>query len=64
MRGARDIVLCADDRRRELAADAAEREVLRYGFDVADARLVARGLESRAEAARSTVVLDDDCSDE
>src|SRR3954471_24218833 len=48
VRGARNIVLCADDAGANSLATPSSAEVVRYGFDHPDARLVARRLESAA----------------
>ena len=60
VRGARNIVLCADDRGANSLPMPSATEVVRYGFDSADARLVARGLESRDGGSAFDVVFDDE----
>jgi UDP-N-acetylmuramate--alanine ligase len=60
VRGARHIVLCADDRGANSLPTPSATEVVRYGFDNADARLVARGLDSRDGGSAFDVVFDDE----
>src|SRR5215213_3368820 len=48
VRGARAIVLCADDRGATSIPTPSTAEVIRYGIDSDDARLVATGVESKA----------------
>ena len=60
VRGARNIVLCADDVGANSLPTPSATEVVRYGFDSADARLVARGLESRNGGSAFDVVFDDE----
>ena len=60
VRGARNIVLCADDVGANSLPTPSATEVVRYGFDNADARLVARGLESRNGGSAFDVVFDDE----
>jgi UDP-N-acetylmuramate--alanine ligase len=60
VRGARNIVLCADDPGANSLATPSATEVIRYGFDHDDARLVARGLESAEGGSSFDVVFDDE----
>src|SRR6478609_5590463 len=60
VRGARNIVLCADDVGANSLPTPSATEVVRYGCDNADARLVARGLESRNGGSAFDVVFDDE----
>jgi UDP-N-acetylmuramate--alanine ligase len=60
VRGARNIVLCADDPGANSLATPSATEIVRYGFGVADARLVARRLESRGGGSAFDVVFDDE----
>ena len=60
VRGARNIVLCADDVGANSLPTPSATEVVRYGFDNADARLVARGLESRNGGSAFDAVFDDE----
>ena len=60
VRGARNIVLCADDAGANTLPTPSATEVIRYGFSEADARLVARGLESAGGASAFDVVFDDE----
>ncbi len=60
VRGARNIVLCADDVGANSLPTPSATEVVRYGFHNADARLVARGLESRNGGSAFDVVFDDE----
>lgn len=61
VRGARSIVLCADDPGSNSLPTPSSTEVIRYGIRSADARLVARDVEQRAGGATFTVVYDDEC---
>ncbi len=60
VRGARNIVLCADDAGANSLATPSSTEVVRYGFDHPDARLVARRLESAAGRSSFEVVFDEE----
>jgi UDP-N-acetylmuramate--alanine ligase len=60
VRGARNIVLCADDPGANTLTTPSTTEVVRYGFDPTDARLVARMLDSRAGESLFEVVFDDE----
>jgi UDP-N-acetylmuramate--alanine ligase len=60
VRGARNIVLCADDPGANALTTPSTAEVVRYGFDHVDARLVARNLDSRNGASAFEVVFDDE----
>jgi UDP-N-acetylmuramate--alanine ligase len=52
VRGARAIVLCADDRGATSIPTPSSAEVIRYGIDSDDARLVATGIESVGTGSR------------
>jgi UDP-N-acetylmuramate--alanine ligase len=52
VRGARAIVLCADDRGATSIATPSSAEVIRYGTESDDARLVATGIESIGTGSR------------
>jgi UDP-N-acetylmuramate--alanine ligase len=60
VRGARSIVLCAEDARANRLATPSTTEIIRYGITSRDARLVARRIESHAGASSFDVVYDDD----
>ncbi|MGE5102434.1 MAG: UDP-N-acetylmuramate--L-alanine ligase, partial [Deltaproteobacteria bacterium] len=63
VRGARTIVLCADDAGANSLATPSTTEVIRYAIDSADARLVARAIRSGAGGAGGSsfdVVYDDE----
>ncbi|HEY2163446.1 MAG TPA: UDP-N-acetylmuramate--L-alanine ligase [Gemmatimonadaceae bacterium] len=60
VRGARSIVLCAEDARANHLATPSTTEVIRYGITSRDARLVARRIESHGGASSFDVVYDDD----
>lgn len=60
VRGARNIVLCADDPGANAVTTPSTAEVVRYGFDHTDARLVARNLDSRDGGSVFDVVFDDE----
>ena len=59
-RGARTIVLCADDSGANALATPSTTEVIRYGITSSDARLVARRIESHAGTSSFDVVYDDE----
>jgi len=60
VRGARSIVLCADDPGANSLQTPSSTEVIRYGIHSADARLVARGVDLHAGGATFDVVYDDE----
>jgi UDP-N-acetylmuramate--alanine ligase len=60
VRGARTIVLCADDAGANALATPSTTEVIRYGMVSPDARLVARRVESHAVTSSFDVVYDDE----
>jgi UDP-N-acetylmuramate--alanine ligase len=60
VRGARTIVLCADDARANKLPTPSTTEIIRYGITSRDARLVARRIESHASTSSFDVVYDDD----
>ena len=60
VRGARSIVLCADDPGANSLPTPAATEVIRYGFNDVDARLVARNLKSGGGRTSFDVVFDDE----
>jgi UDP-N-acetylmuramate--alanine ligase len=60
VRGARTIVLCADDAGANALGTPSTTEVIRYGITSPDARLVARRLESHAVTSSFDVVYDDE----
>ena len=60
VRGARHIVLCADDANANTLPTPSSTEVVRYGISSADARLVAREISSQNGATVFTVVYDDE----
>jgi UDP-N-acetylmuramate--alanine ligase len=60
VRGARNIILCADDPGANALTTPSATEVVRYGFDHVDARLVARRLDSRGAGSSFDVVFDDE----
>src|SRR3954469_21197886 len=57
-RGARTIVLCGDDKGASTLPTPSSTEVIRYGIDSADARLVARDLKTGAGQTSYTAVYD------
>src|SRR4051812_23887674 len=59
-RGARTIVLCGDDKGASTLPTPSSTEVIRYGIDSADARLVARDLKTGAGQTSYTAVYDGD----
>ena len=60
VRGARNIVLCAEDAGANSLKTPSSTEVVRYGFEHADARLLARDLESASGRSSFDVVFDDE----
>lgn len=60
VRGARTIVLCADDPGANSLATPSSTEVIRYGIDSADARLVARAIERHGASTAFDAVFDDE----
>jgi UDP-N-acetylmuramate--alanine ligase len=60
VRGARHIVLCADDANANTLPTPSSTEVVRYGISSDDARLVAREISSQNGATAFTVVYDDE----
>jgi UDP-N-acetylmuramate--alanine ligase len=60
MRGARSIVLCADDAGANSLATPSSAEVIRYGATSRDARLVATSIETSAAGSSFDVLYDDD----
>jgi UDP-N-acetylmuramate--alanine ligase len=60
VRGARSIVLCAEDARANALPTPSTTEVIRYGIASRDARLVARRIESHAATSSFDVVYDDE----
>jgi len=60
VRGARNIVLCADDHGANRLATPSTTEVIRYGIESADARLVARDVRSNGGGSIFDVVYDDE----
>ena len=60
VRGARHIVLCAEDANANTLPTPSSTEVVRYGISSADARLVAREISSQNGATVFTVVYDDE----
>ena len=60
VRGARTIVLCADDAGANSLATPSSTEVIRYGFTTRDARLVAKGVEARGVGTSFDVAFDDE----
>jgi UDP-N-acetylmuramate--alanine ligase len=60
MRGARSIVLCADDAGANSLATPSSAEVIRYGATSRDARLVATSVETSAAGSSFDVLYDDD----
>jgi UDP-N-acetylmuramate--alanine ligase len=60
VRGARHIVLCADDANANALSTPSSTEVVRYGLVSADARLLARDLSARGEKTAFEVVYDDE----
>jgi len=60
VRGARTIVLCADDPRANTLPTPSSTEVIRYGIASEDARLLARDVEPCDSGSRARIVYDDD----
>jgi UDP-N-acetylmuramate--alanine ligase len=60
VRGARSIVLCADDLGANSLSTPSTSEVIRYGVSSSDARLVARGVDTTATGSSFDVVYDDE----
>jgi UDP-N-acetylmuramate--alanine ligase len=60
VRGARNIVLCGDDAGANSLKTPSSTEVVRYGFDDADARLVARDVQSGSGKSAFDVVFDEE----
>jgi UDP-N-acetylmuramate--alanine ligase len=60
VRGARTIVLCADDSGANALSTPASTEVIRYGITSGDARLVAANLQARGLGSAFDVVYDDE----
>lgn len=60
VRGARSIVLCADDPGANSLPTPSNTEVIRYGIESGDARLVARDVALHGGGATFTVVYDDE----
>jgi len=60
VRGARSIVLCAEDVHANALSTPSTTEVIRYGIDSRDARLVARRIEAHAGTSSFDVVFDDE----
>src|ERR1051326_4260327 len=60
VRGARTIVLCGDDVGASTLPTPSSTEVIRYGIDSRDARLIAANLEPRGGGTRFSVVYDDE----
>lgn len=60
VRGARTIVLCADDSRANTLPTPSSTEVIRYGIASEDARLLARDVEPCDGGSRARIVYDDD----
>ena len=60
VRGARHIVLCADDAGANSLSTPSNTEVVRYGITSDDARVVARGLELRPDGSTFRLVFDDE----
>ncbi len=60
VRGARSIVLCAEDADANGLSTPSTTEVIRYGITSRDARLVARRIESHGGTSSFDVVYDDD----
>jgi UDP-N-acetylmuramate--alanine ligase len=60
MRGARSIVLCADDAGANSLATPSSAEIIRYGATSRDARLVATSVETSAAGSSFDVLYDDD----
>ena len=58
VRGARTIVLCADDRGATTLPTPSSTEIIRYGVDSADARLVAKDIRTGVKATGYDVVYD------
>jgi UDP-N-acetylmuramate--alanine ligase len=60
VRGARNIILCADDPGANALPTPNTTEVIRYAIDSADARLVAHGIQSTGGGSSFDVVYDDE----
>ena len=60
VRGARSIVLCADDDGANTLAVPSSTEIIRYGVDSPDARLVARAIERQGTTTSFDVAFDDE----
>jgi len=60
VRGARTIVLCAEDAGANSLPTPSSTEVIRYGITSPDARLVAKGIETSSAGASFDVSYDDD----
>ena len=60
VRGARSIVLCAEDAGANALPTPSTTEVIRYAIDSADARLIARAIRSVAGGSSFDVVYDDE----
>jgi UDP-N-acetylmuramate--alanine ligase len=60
VRGARNIVLCADDAGANSLSTPSSTEVIRYGISSPDARLVAREVDMTAAGSSFEVVYDDE----
>src|SRR5689334_5410724 len=60
VRGARTIVLCADDPQANTLPTPSSTEVIRYGIASHDARLVARDIEPCDGGSRARIVYDDE----
>jgi len=60
VKGARHIVLCADDKNANALSTPSSTEVVRYGIVSADARLVARDISAQNGTTTFSVVYDDE----
>ena len=60
VKGARHIVLCADDPNANALSTPSSTEIVRYGIASADARLIARNLSSQNGSTAFEVVYDDE----
>jgi UDP-N-acetylmuramate--alanine ligase len=60
VRGARNIVLCADDAGANSLKTPSSTEVVRYGFDNHDARLIARDVQGGSGKSSFDVLFDDE----
>jgi UDP-N-acetylmuramate--alanine ligase len=60
VRGARTVVLCADDAGANSLPTPSSSEVIRYGTTSPDARLVARGIHAKGNGSTFEVVYDDE----